>query len=67
MKSWKTTLTGVLSILVAVGSAAMAWLKTGVFPDLGPVVAAVTAGVGLIVARDNDKTSEAVGAAPAGK
>ncbi len=52
--------------MVAVGSAAMAWLKTGVFPDLGPVVAAVTAGVGLIMARDNDKTSEAVGAAAAG-
>jgi hypothetical protein len=53
---------GVLSIVVAVGSAAIAWLKTGVFPDLGPVIAAVTAGVGLIVARDNDKTSEQVGA-----
>ena len=60
--SWKTTLTGVLTIAVAVGSAGLTWLKTGVFPDLAPVVVAVTAGVGLIVARDNDKTSEQVGA-----
>lgn len=63
MTSWKTTMAGVLSIVVAVGSAAVAWLKTGTFPDLGAVIAAVTAGVGLIVARDNDKTSEQVGAA----
>ena len=53
---------GVLSIVVAVGTAAVAWLKTGSIPDLGAVIAAVTAGVGLIVARDNDKTSEQVGA-----
>jgi hypothetical protein len=33
-----------------------------IIPDLGPVVAAVTAGVGLILARDNDKTSEQAGA-----
>ena len=62
MKSWKTTLAGVLSIGVAVGSAALAWLKTGALPDLGAVVAAVTAGVGLLMARDNDKSSEQVGA-----
>ena len=63
MKSWKTTLAGVLSIGVALGSATLIWLKTGSVPDFGPVVAAVTAGVGLIMARDNDKTSEQVGAA----
>ena len=37
-------------------------LKTGTVPDFAPVVASVTAGVGLIMARDNDKTSEDVGA-----
>ena len=63
MKSWKTTAAGVVGIVVAVGSAALVWLKTGAVPDFGPVVAAVTAGVGLIAARDNDKTSEQVGAA----
>ena len=60
--SWKTTTAGVLSIVVAVASAALVWLKTGSLPDFGPVVAAVTAGVGLIAARDNDKSSEDVGA-----
>jgi len=55
-----------LTIVVAVASAGITWLKTGSFPDFAPVVAAVTAGVGLITARDNDKTSEQVGAgAPA--
>ena len=51
-----------MSIVVAVASAALVWLKTGGLPDFGPVVAAVTAGVGLIAARDNDKSSEDVGA-----
>ena len=63
MKSWKTTAAGVVGIVVAVGSAALVWLKTGAVPDFAPVMAAVSAGVGLIMARDNDKTSEDVGAA----
>ena len=65
MNSWKTTVTGVLTIVVALATAGIAWLKSGALPDFGPVVVAVTAGVGLIMARDNDKTSEQVGAAPA--
>ena len=60
--SWKTTTAGVLSIVVAVASAALVWLKTGSLPDFGPVIAAVTAGVGLLAARDNDKSCEDVGA-----
>jgi hypothetical protein len=62
MNSWKTTMTGVLSIVVALATAGIAWLKSGAIPDLGPVVVAVTAGVGLILARDNDKSSEQAGA-----
>jgi len=62
MKSWKTTAAGVVGIVVAVGSAALVWLKTGAMPDFAPVIAAVSAGVGLVMARDNDKTSEQVGA-----
>jgi hypothetical protein len=62
MNSWKTTMTGVLTIVVAIATAGIAWLKSGTFPDISPVVVAVTAGVGLILARDNDKTSEQVGA-----
>ena len=49
-------------MVVALASAALVWLTTGNLPDFGPVVAALTAGVGLIAARDNDKSSEDVGA-----
>ena len=50
--NWKTTLTGVLSIVVAVASAAAEFLKTGKIPELGPLVAAIIAGIGLIKAAD---------------
>ena len=62
MRSWKTTVSGVLTIVVAIGSAALGFMQTGALPDLGVLAAAITAGVGLIVARDNDKSSEQVGA-----
>jgi hypothetical protein len=52
MQNMKTTVTGVLSIVVAVGSAVLTFLKTGSIPDLGTLIAAVTAGVGLILAKD---------------
>lgn len=52
MQNMKTTFTGVLSIVVAVGSAALAFLKTGTIPDLGTLIAAITAGIGLILAKD---------------
>jgi len=60
--SWKTSLGGVLMIVVAVGSAALTWLKTGAVPDLAPVFMALSGGIALMKARDNDKTSEQVGA-----
>jgi len=47
----KTTVLGVLTILVAVGSAAVSFLKTGTF-DFAQVAASVTAGYGLIHAKD---------------
>jgi len=52
MQNMKTTVTGVLSIVVAVGSAALTFLKTGSIPDIGTLIAAITAGVGLILAKD---------------
>lgn len=52
MTNTKTTATGILSIVVAVSSAVLGWLKTGTIPDLGAVIAAVTAGIGLILAKD---------------
>ena len=64
MMSWKTTASGVLAIVVAVGSAAILLLDgdAATNPDWNSVIAAVMAGLGLILARDNDKSSESVGA-----
>jgi uncharacterized membrane protein YhiD involved in acid resistance len=63
MKSWKTTAAGIGAILVAVGSALTAMFDAdpSTVADWGAVVAAVIAGVGLIAARDNDKSSQDVG------
>lgn len=63
-KSWKTTGAGIGAILVAVGSALSATFDADplTVADWGAVIAAIIAGIGLIAARDNDKTSEQVGA-----
>ena len=58
--NWKTTVTGVLTIVVALGSAALGFFKTGTIPDLGALVAAVTAGIGLITAKDSNVTGGTV-------
>ena len=59
MKNTKTTLAGVGAILVAVGGALKAIFdadpSTNV--DLTTTIAAVTAGIGLIMAKDADKTA----------
>ena len=55
--NWKTTLTGVLTIVVAISSAAVTYLKTGVLPDFGTLIAAITAGIGLIAAKDSSTTT----------
>ncbi len=63
-KNWKTTGAGIAAILVAVSAALTAFTDgdpaTGV--DFASLLAAVIAGIGLICARDGDKTSEAIGA-----
>ncbi len=63
-KNWKTTGAGVAAILVAVSAALTAFTDgdpaTNI--DFASLLAAVIAGVGLICARDADKTSEAIGA-----
>ena len=63
MKSWKTTTAGIGAILVAVGSALSATFDADqtTVADWGAVVAAVIAGIGLLAARDNDKSSQDVG------
>lgn len=62
--SWKTTTAGVLVILSAFVSIAIRLLH-GEIPTEAEFVAlagAIVAGVGLLKARDNDKTSQEVGA-----
>jgi hypothetical protein len=54
MRNWKTTTTGVLAIVIAVASGAKMYLSTGQVPDIGALAAAVAAGWGLILAKDNN-------------
>jgi len=67
MKSWKTTVLGVCTILVAVASAIIALIDgdpttvVDVESVIGAVVGALV-GMGLIAARDNGVTSEDAGA-----
>ena len=60
MKSWKTTVAGIVTIIVAVGNAVLTYLKTGTLPDFGILIAAVTAGIGLIKAKDANVTGGTV-------
>lgn len=64
MKSWKTTAAGIAAILTAVGSALTAFVDNDPTTtlDVGATIAAIMAGIGLIMARDNNKSSEDVGA-----
>jgi hypothetical protein len=59
MKNTKTTLAGIGAILIAVGGALRAAFdadpSTNI--DIASTIAAVTAGIGLIMAKDAEKTS----------
>jgi len=61
IKSWKTNAAGLGMILTALGA-----ICTGISKDEYDVVLAaipaILGGIGLLNARDNDKTSEEVGA-----
>jgi hypothetical protein len=61
--SWKTTITGILAILVAAGGAAVKLLDgdAATNPDWEVVMAAIMAGLGLIFARDNNVSSKDIG------
>lgn len=63
-KSWKTTAAGVSAVIAALAGAATLLFdgKPETNPDWTALIAAVTAGVGLVMARDNDKSSEDVSA-----
>lgn len=60
MKSWKTTTAGVGGILTGLGMIAKA-LHDGDYSQFGTAIAAVLTGVGLMFARDSDKSSEDMG------
>lgn len=62
--SWKTTAGGVAAILAAVGGAITALTdgNPSTNPDWSTVIAAVTAGLGLLFARDHNVSSEEAGA-----
>lgn len=64
MKSWKTTLAGIAAIVAALATAVSAQFDNNpaTVPDWTMVIGMITAGVGLVLARDNDKTSEQVNA-----
>jgi hypothetical protein len=61
--SWKTTMAGVAAILTALGSALTAIFdgnpSTNV--EIATTVSAIMAGIGLIMARDNNVSSEQAG------
>jgi len=64
MKSWKTTLAGIAAIVAAIALAIAHQFDNDptTIADWSAVITALTAGVGLVLARDNDKTSEQAGA-----
>jgi hypothetical protein len=64
MKSWKTTAAGISAAVAAIASAVSALVDNNpaTNPDWAAVIAAVTAGIGLVFARDNKVTSEDAGA-----
>ena len=66
-KSWKTTLAGIAGIVAAVASALQAQFDGDpvTTPNWELVFGLVAAGVGLLLARDNSRTSEEVGAGSA--
>lgn len=63
-KNPKTSIAGIGALLIAVGGALTALFDGDPItnPDWTAVVAAATVAVGLIFARDSNKTSEQVGA-----
>ena len=57
MNSRNTTIAGIGSILVAVGGVLVAWFDgdAATTPDIATAVAAIVAGIGLVMAKDAKK------------
>jgi len=64
MKSWKTTVSGIAAIIAAIALAVAHEFDAdpATVADWGAVMATIAAGIGLLYARDNNKSSEKVGA-----
>jgi hypothetical protein len=60
MRSWRTTIAGVASIVAAVATALVAILDNDplTVPDWTALGAMIALGLGLVAARDNKVTSE---------
>jgi hypothetical protein len=56
-QNWKTTSAGIAAILVAIGTALKALTDNDptTTPDIGACIAAIMAGIGLILAKDAQK------------
>lgn len=63
IKSWKTTVTGLLQFLVILWAEIQFLLDTDPLtnPDWSLIAASLFAFIGLLTARDNDVSSEAAG------
>ena len=63
MKSWKTTVAGILTMLVPTLNAVAAFIDNdpATVPDWGLAIATIAAGLGLLFARDNNVSSEDAG------
>lgn len=63
MKSWRTTTLGIVTILTAITGTITALIDGNpqTNPDYAALIAAITAGIGLITARDAKVTSEQQG------
>lgn len=57
MNNRNTTIAGIGSILVAVGGVLVAWFDgdAATTPDIATAVAAIVAGIGLVMAKDAKK------------
>jgi len=62
--SWRTTIAGIAAIVAAICGVVSALVDNNpaTNPDWATTIAAITAGLGLISARDNGVTSEDAGA-----
>jgi hypothetical protein len=50
--NWKTTALGIITIITSLGTIAKSFLEEGNLGDISTHIAAITAGIGLIFAKD---------------